>query len=378
MIVSARLTAGHRMVLDSILRQGPSSRAEIAARTLFTRPAITQMVQDLMEMGLVVEQAARRGQRGQPARPIVLNGLAGFAVGVNFSLTYLEIAVVDLAGAVLGTHQAPLGDHAPEAIAATVKEHLSHLLPVLGLDIGRMVGMGISLPSDFHADGSLATHPAFPNLSGGNLERRFGGDLAIPIFLENDGRACAIGERVVGAGRSHETFMLVHLGHGIGGGLIIDGKPYRGALGNAGILGQFYPYGEARPSGLDLLETLRAAGHAIADFDALADLPRRARPVLDAWIQRATEQLTGVLFQVSRFFGPEVVILAGRLPPEIIAALAERIDFEAVRPPLDELPSVPVLASRQGSLAGAIGAASVPIFNLLLPAGRRPKESSPA
>ncbi|WP_066684810.1 ROK family transcriptional regulator [Caulobacter sp. CCH9-E1] len=371
MISSSRLTTGHRLVLDSILRHGPSSRAEIAARTQFTRPAITQMVQDLADMDLVVEHEARRGQRGQPARPVALNGAAGFAVGVNFSLTYLEIAVVDLAGVVVLTHQAPLADHAPEAIAAVVQQELGRLAPAQGLDFGKMVGMGVSLPSDFYPDGSLATHMAFPNLKGDHLERRFGGDIGVPIFLENDGRACAIGERMVGAGRSHETFMLVHLGHGIGGGLIIDGKPYRGAFGNAGILGQFYPYGEARPSGLDLLETLRAAGHAVADFDALDQLPAKARPVLDAWIQRAADQLTKVLFQVSRFFGPEAVILAGRLPPNITAALAERIDFERVRPPMDDLLNAPILASAQGSIAGAIGAACVPIFNLLLPVARR-------
>lgn len=367
--VIGRLTPGYRQVLDTILRDGPSSRAEIAQRTRFTRAAVTNMVQDLADMGLVIEQPARRGQRGQPARPVALSGKAGFAVGVNFSHSYLELALVDLAGAVIASDTTKLAAAEPEAIAATVSNRLKRIAAAEGLDPARMLGVGFSIPGDFYPDGSLAAHPSFPELRGGDLAARFGKALDTRIFLENDGRASAIGERVIGAGRAYRTFMLVHLGHGVGGGLIVDGKPYRGAYGNAGILGQFYPYGAPRPSGLDLIETLSAAGIAIDDFDALENLPDVAAPVLAAWIARAADQLSGEIFRVSRFFGPEAVILAGRLPPAVTQALVEAIDLEAMRPPLDDLPQVPVLASALGSRAGAIGAASIPIYDLLLPSG---------
>src|SRR5690606_14618451 len=114
-------------------------------------------------------------------------------------------------------------------------------------------GIGISFPCDFQADGTLLPHAYFPALREPGLVERFQATLGAPVMLENDGRVCAIGERVMGVGTAYRTFMLVHIGHGVGGGLIIDGKPYRGAQGNAGIMGQYYPYGAPRPSGQDLL-----------------------------------------------------------------------------------------------------------------------------
>ncbi len=159
----------------------------------------------------------------------------------------------------------------------------------------------------------------------------------------------------------------MHIGHGVGGGLIIDGKPYRGAQGNAGLMGQFYPYGSPRPSGQDLLELLRAEGLPAHDFDTLADLAESGAATIDRWVERAAGQLGPDLARVGRFFGPQAIILAGRLPPSLIQRLANAIDLDGVLGPLDDLPIPPVLASELGTAAGMIGAASMLIFRALLP-----------
>ncbi|MFZ5748777.1 MAG: ROK family transcriptional regulator [Pseudomonadota bacterium] len=361
------LTTSYRRILDAVWRNGPSSRAEIAASTGFTRPAISQMVQELTGMGLLTEQPARKGQRGQPARPLVIQGTAGFAVGVNFSLTYLEMCLIDLAGVVIDSLRVPLGEPTPEAIGAVVAPRLDAMIARHDLARDRLLGVGISLPGDFAADGSVLPHALFPALAGAGMEGRFERAIGVPVILENDGRVCAIGERVIGVGTAYRTFMLVHIGHGVGGGLIIDGKPYRGAHGNAGILGQFYPYGQPRPSGQDLLEVLAAEGFAFDDFDALEALPAQAEPIVAAWVARAAGQLAGELARVGRFFGPEAIILAGRLPPAILTALVDAIDLGTVLAPTDTLPNPPLRATALGSAAGMIGAAALPIFRSLLP-----------
>ncbi|WP_213979099.1 ROK family transcriptional regulator [Sphingomonas sp. dw_22] len=362
------LTDSYRLVLDTLWRNGPSSRAEIADSTGFTRPAISLMVQELTTMGLLVEQPARKGgQRGQPSRPLTVRADAGFAAGVNFSHSYLEMAVVDLAGAMLGSTRARLSNPDPEEIGRISAAALDKLVAEHELERGRLLGIGISFPGDFKADGTLAPHHYFPALAEPGLAERLEARLGAPVILENDGRVCAIGERVMGAGTAYRTFMLVHIGHGVGGGLIIDGKPYRGAQGNSGIMGQYYPYGAPRPSGQDLLETLAREGFAVDDFDGLESLAPASAPVVEAWVARAAGQLRGDLARVGRFFGPEAIILAGRLPPAIMTALAERIDLDSVLRPLDDLPTPPLIASSLGSAAGMIGAASLPIFRGLLP-----------
>ncbi len=363
------LTASHRRVVEILFQQGSASRAEIASVTGFTKPTISQIVQDLTEWEVVGEDAARKGLRGQPARPVSVRRQAGFAIGVNFSTSFAEVVAVDLAGSVIDAVQAPLGEPSPECLAALIHEEMERLIRRKRLAKNRLLGAGISFPGDFYADGTLMPHALFPKLKATHLDRFFCEALGIPVIVENDGRVCALGERVIGVGTRFRTFMLVHIGHGVGGGLIIDGAPYRGVHGNAGILGQYYPYGEPRPSALDLLRTLQKAGFCVPDFDTLADLTPDALPTIEAWMDRAAQQLVPELARISRFFGPEAIVLAGRLPPFITRGLVERLDLAAVLQPLDDLPVTPVYASNLGSRAGAVGAATLPIYQALLPLG---------
>ncbi len=364
------LTAGSKLLLDAVWRHGPISRVQAATLIGFTRPAVTQIAQDLLDRELLTEQPAIKGLRGQPPRPLALNPSAGFTIGVNFSRTYLELGVVDFAGAFLGKATEPLSALTPEAIGTVIAKRLGPLISRHKLSRSRLLGVGIALPADFGVRGEALSHRFFPELTGSDLASRFDVGLDAPIFIENDGRACAIGERVLGIGARYQTFMLVHIGHGVGGGLIIQGRPYRGAWGNAGILGQYYPYGAPRPSGQDLIETLRGAGVEVSDFDDLETLPENSRSIVDQWVARAGEQLSGNLARVSRFFGPEAVILSGRLPPAILDALAAKIDMTAVlRGPMDDLPIAPLLASKLGASAGIVGAAALPILHKFLPTG---------
>lgn len=359
------LTPGSRLVLDILWRNGPLPRAHVASIAGFTRAAVTNIADELIERGLIAENEPERGKRGQPARPLALNGSAGYAVGITFSTSFGEVGILDFAGKVIGRSTFPLTSPTPELIGESASVAIKLIATRCGLARKRQVGVGIAIPADFDTDGIALPHRLFPDLAGAGLAERFTQGLNLPVILENDGRSSAIGERLLGVGAAYGTFMLVHLGHGVGGGLIIDGKPYRGALGNAGILGQYYPYGQPRPSGFDLLETLQANGFDAQDFDWLDSLPDDCDAVVDAWVNRSADQLSGDLARISRFFGPEAVILAGRLPSAILDRLREAIDFEAVLRPMDNLPITPVLASRLGAAAGVIGAAAVPILDAL-------------
>ena len=104
------------------------------------------------------------------------------------------------------------------------------MIKAQGLDRARLIGVGVSIPLDFGTDGRWLPHQLFPDLDDPHLEARFERILGPGVILENDGRVCAIAERMMGIGKAYRTIMLIHIGHGVGGGIIIDGKPYRGAL----------------------------------------------------------------------------------------------------------------------------------------------------
>ncbi|MEE3624491.1 ROK family transcriptional regulator [Nitrospirillum sp. BR 11752] len=363
------LTPSDRRILSILVERGPLSRAELADLIGVSRPAVTQMISSLERFGLVEELESRKGARGQPARPVGIRTGAGYSAGVSFSHSYLDLAIIDLTGAVLDSCRLALDEPTPNAVACTATMALLEVRGRLGSFDGTFIGVGFALPGDFQVGTSmLIAHRYFPAFDRIDAQAFFQQHFDQPVFTENDGRTCAMGERLAGLGRGCRDFMLVHLGHGVGGGLFLDNRLYRGAHRNAGPLGTFFPMGAPRPSGQDLLETLRGQGIAAADFDILETLDPSAMPPLAAWCERAGKQLAPALQHVSDIIDPEMIIIGGRLPASILSAVVEATGLPDQPCPGRAAGAPPVVrASWLGAQAGAVGAASIPILDLLLP-----------
>lgn len=365
----AALSAADRRVLGILMDCGPMSRAELADAIGVSRPATTQMIASLDRAGLVEEGESRKGGRGQPSRPVRIRGAAGYSAGISFSHSYLDAVIIDLTGRTVSHRRAPLTEPTPEAVAQTARHALADAKAAAADKIGNFIGIGFALPGDFRSDPPrLLAHryfPAFDQLEARSFFQDFFDE---PVFVENDGRTCAMGERLAGLGRSRTDFMVVHLGHGVGGGLFLHNRLYRGAHFNAGPVGTFFPLDQPRPSGQDLLETLRREGIDAQDFDRLETLSQSEWDAVTAWSLRAGAQLAPCLQHLANFIDPQVIIVGGRLPTRILSAIVTATgmpqsfnkDRGSGEPPI-------VQASLLGAQAGAIGAASVPVINLLLP-----------
>lgn len=363
------LSRSDRRIVSLLVERGPLSRAELAESFGVSLSAVTQMIASLERFGLIEELDPRQGARGQPARPLGIRKGAGYSAGVSFSHSYLDLAVIDLTGAVLATARVSLPEATPDAVATATQAALTIAEDDAGIAGETCIGLGFALPGDFRVDTRLLIahryFAAFDRIDAGAFfQERFDR----PVFVENDGRTSVMGERLAGLGRLSQSFMVVHLGHGIGGGLFLNSRLYRGAHHNAGPMGTFFPMNAPRPSGQDLLETLRSAGLVTGDFDALETIDPATTPVLAAWCDRAGRQLAPALQRVSDVLDPEMIVVGGRLPSQVLNAVVSAIGLpdqassqrSAGDPPV-------VLASQLGAQAGAIGSASVPILDLLLP-----------
>ncbi|WP_307877652.1 MULTISPECIES: ROK family transcriptional regulator [unclassified Rhizobium] len=361
------LSPSDRRIVSLLLDSGPMSRAELADRTGVTRPAVTQMVASLDRFGLVEEGPSRRGLRGQPARPISIRGAAGYSGGISFSQTYLDAAIIDMTGRPIGQKRLPLTSPDPETVAKVAQTALLAIKAEASVKNMSLLGIGFAMPGDFWIGKALlAAHVYFPGFDKLDAQSFFQARFEERIFVENDGRTCIMGERLAGVGRGHSDFMLVHIGHGVGGGLFLDNRLYRGAHLNAGPLYTFFPIDQPRPSGQDLLETLRRAGFSAKDFDTLEEAGSDEAAVIAEWTTRAGTQLAPYLHHVANVLDPEFIIVGGRLPASILSAIVEAtgLPLEALENQIAGSPPV-VRASSLGAEAGAIGAASVPIFDLL-------------
>lgn len=354
------LSPTQKLILQTVLRHEAISRADIAKATGLTAPSVTRLTRDLEALGLTSDRVQRDGARGQPSRPVSLCADGAFALGVNFSHSYIDVGLVDLRGQLRAHERSPLEEPTPERIAAIANAACRRLLATLEAPLSKVVGAGFSAPGDFLASQELNAHAYFPRLRV-DLRQALSEYLPVPVTVENDAASAAVGERIHGYGREARSLMLVHIGHGVGSGLILDGQLYRGAYGNAGLVGVLFPTDRPRPSGQDLFQALAGVGLEAADFDALDDIDLE-HPAVSAWLSRAGEQLAEGLFATVRVLDPDTVVLGGRLPPRFLKELYRRTPLDQALRRDAPLPSPRFLVSNLGPFAGVIGAASLCFF----------------
>lgn len=359
------LSFNERQVLERIFLGEAPSRTEMAHSLGLTGASLTRIVTRLLEAGLIEEKAVRTGQQGQPRRVISIVPRQHFSAGVNFSRRQVQVALIDLAGTIIGTEQVPITEAMPGPIVAATQVGLSSLLQSNNLNHSDLVGFGVSVPGNFGRDANdFRAHELFPQIEGLSFADDLTAMFEAQVFFENDGACAALGEHMFGVGKGVGHLFMIHIGHGFGGGGILAGRLFRGANGNACLPGPIFPIGGPRPSGQDLLDTLARQGFSgleLTDAELGGDA---VRVHLLEWIERAGEQIGRAALIISGLFDPEMIVIGGRLPGWINEALAQRAGQVAAAAPGPSrgLSSAALVASRLGQSAGAVGAASLPLF----------------
>ncbi len=290
------------------------------------------------------------------------------AIGVDLGGTKILAGVVGRDGEVVRREQRPTSTLSEEALLAELDEIVD------GLRGDDVVAVGFGLPSTIDQRSGRAVSSVHVPLAGIDFRSRMAERLGLPVALDNDANVAAIAEWKLGAGRGASHIVALTLGTGIGGGLILDGRPYRGAVGAAAELGHIVlDYGGAPCGGACTghghLEAL-AAGPA-ADAAAARRLgdgadARRLVDAAESGDKGAQEDLAEIgrrlgagIASFVNVFNPELVIIGGGFASAwdfIIGPARETIAVEALAPGRD---IVEVVQAEFGPEAGMVGAALV-------------------
>ncbi|AGS69815.1 ROK family transcriptional regulator [Streptomyces collinus] len=231
------------LVLDLLRTAGAPgiSRLELAERTGLTPQAVSKITARLRDEGFAAEAGRRASTGGKPRTVLRLVPEAGHAVGVHLDRDELRAVLVDLDGTVVGQRRGPLDLGAgAEAVlgvlAGAVEELVAEVLGGDGLaTAGSLLGVGVALPGPLdHTRGVLHRVTGFPEWEGFALRDALTGRLGVPVVVDKDTNAAALGLSVAGEGGS---FAYLHLGTGLGAGLVIGGHVHRGARTGAGEFG---------------------------------------------------------------------------------------------------------------------------------------------
>lgn len=351
-----------RVLLHALRLQGGLSRAELARATGLTPPAIANIVQDLLQAGLVRETGRRKSARGQPPIAIEIANEGGYAVGLRVEARRYDLVVADLGGTVVesGRGAMPVG---PEpALLDFLAELYSGLAERYGAE--RSLGLGLVTPGPFDAFWpGVPTPGAIASLQTRSLMEPLAQRIGAEVFLENDATAAALGERLYGAAKNVANFFYVFVGEGVGGGIVIRGEPYRGGSGNAGEFGHLI---------VDPRGPLCYCGNrgCLGEYLSLSSLERalKADPggttpeqVEAAWIEGAAQALSTALAGIENLFDPETVILGGTAPTPLLGELVDALG--ELRPSVRQgLSGERFRLSEIGERSAALGASALPIL----------------
>jgi glucokinase len=159
-----------------------------------------------------------------------------YAVGVDLGGTAIKVGLVDEKGQIIEKVSIDsLSHEGPKMVIRQIKHGIKQ---VVKKDLHRIIGIGIGSPGTIRLKkGTVENPPNFPGWGKIHLGNQIKKEFNVDVYVENDANAAAIGELIYGAGRKFENFILITLGTGVGGGVIINRKIYRGEVGGAGELG---------------------------------------------------------------------------------------------------------------------------------------------
>ena len=366
-----------RVVIEAIRTNGALSRAAIARLTALSTQTISNIVEELEREELLCAQATLKGARGQPAVPYSINPDGGYSIGLQLDHQLAVGVITDLSGTVRARIERRIDRPTPAQAMPLLAAIAGDLMRKFRFDRNRLLGIGMAMPGPFDVEGMTSVGPtALPGWQDFPVAEELQRLTGIPVTVENDATAAAIGERLYGVARNLSSFVYLFIGTGLGAGLFLDGHLYKGSRHNAGEIGHMI----VKPGGLECgcgkrgcLEryvSLRDAYECLEIPDPDHASPELLQALLangdslEAWVAQAIDPLRQAINMLELALDPETVVLGGFMPVGVIELLASRLDPLYLSVSSTSARTVPrVLVGAAGKDTSVLGAAALPIFS---------------
>ena len=336
-------------ILHAIRDAGTISRVDISRNTGLSQSTVTGITAELIREGMLLEQESDKSAGGRRPVPLSLNPAGAYTVGVHLSVDQITVVLMDLQAAILHAHTAPLqtDNFEIKQVLDTLVLAVQNCLWEAEFSKKQISGIGIAIPGLIDSRTGYVRY--IPNYKWKNIELAdlVAERIGIRTFVENSANTLVIFEQWFGIGRGVDNFVLVTTEHGIGMGMVVNGKLFRGFRGVAGefghtIIAEDGPVCRCGERGCleaicgnnailrdakQLIEDgkwRRTASEPLTIDEVLAEAQQGNQPLVD--IYREVGRKLGIgLSNLYKIFDPEKIIISGK------GTLAGELLFEPMR-----------------------------------------------
>ncbi len=370
------------IVLETVEKEGSISRADISRLTKISSPTVSLVVEHFLKKGIVKEKGMGESSGGRKPTLIELNPNGGFVIGIDLGGTNIKLVLVGLDGKIVKKLKGPtINSSSKNKILDRLRELIHSVIDESDADRDLILGMGIGVSGVTDESGRVSFAPAlrWEDMPVRDLLKE---EFKIPVAVENDVNAAALGEKLFGVGKTVKNFVFVAIGTGVGAGIIINGELYKGfanAAGEVGYLVMGDEYLKDYRKGFGCFESL-ISGSAIAakganqmcSYDSASmgiafrqDKNITAKDVFEAAkrkdkialkiVEEVSKYLAMGLGNISALLNPEMIVLGGGISKQ------EDILLKPLREMMAKITPIPpkIVISSLGDDTGVIGAAAI-------------------
>ena len=228
-------------ILNLIRERKSISRAEISKVTGLSPPTVTRAVDRLIkDEKLAVEVGEGKPNGGRPPILIKFNSAQNHVIGIDLGTIQIHGVITNLNAEFISEIKIPTEvESGPEGVLMRVSNVIADLINTSGVDKSRIFGIGMAVAGLIDRQRKIVRYSPDFDWHEVDIISSLNGRFNIPVIFDNVTRVMALGELWYGIGKKYNNFICINVGHGIGSGIVIDGKALYGTEGMAGEFGHF-------------------------------------------------------------------------------------------------------------------------------------------
>lgn len=318
-------------VYKLIDQKGPISRIDLSKESELAPASMTKITRELIEAHLIHETTVQEAiSRGRPAVGLQTNNEGWQFLSMRLGRGYLTIALHELGGDVLIDTKIDIHEIDQDDVLERLLFEIDEFFQTYAAQLDRVTSIAITLPGLVNSDQGIVLQMPHYNVANLALGPEIYKATGLPVFVANDTRAWALAEKLFGHSQDVDNSVLISIHHGLGAGIILDGRVLQGRHGNIGELGhiQIDPNGKRCHCGnIGCLETV-ASSQAIREQVA----ERLAAGEASSLSEKAHEDITiedicaaaaegdplavDVIETLGRYLGSAIAIVINLFNPE--------------------------------------------------------------